>query len=124
MTKFIIFLGENMDSVSEFIEKKEVINRKQIAIDFANSLNHKEIEKIILFGSVVRGEDNEESDIDILIITTDEDKIEDEVYRKVMDFLLKTMVYISAKIIPIKDYEKFKNLPFFVNVAKEGVIIG
>ncbi|MDR3223294.1 MAG: nucleotidyltransferase domain-containing protein [Methanobrevibacter sp.] len=113
-----------MDSVSEFIEKKEVINRKQIAIDFANSLNHKEIEKIILFGSVVRGEDNEESDIDILIITTDEDKIEDEVYRKVMDFLLKTMVYISAKIIPIKDYEKFKNLPFFVNVAKEGVIIG
>jgi hypothetical protein len=27
------------------------MNRKQLAIDFAKSLNHPEIEKIILFGS-------------------------------------------------------------------------
>ncbi|MDR2831242.1 MAG: hypothetical protein LBB45_09495 [Methanobrevibacter sp.] len=39
--------------------KKEVIDRKQIAIDFANSLNHPENERIVLFGSVAREDDNE-----------------------------------------------------------------
>jgi predicted nucleotidyltransferase len=31
------------------------MNRKEVAFDFAKSLNHSEIEKIILFGSVARG---------------------------------------------------------------------
>ena len=44
-----------------------MVDKKQLAIDFAKSLNHPEIEKIILFGSVARGDDREESDIDILI---------------------------------------------------------
>ena len=44
-----------------------MVKRKQIAIDFAKSLNHPEIEKIILFGSVAREEDTKGSDIDILI---------------------------------------------------------
>ena len=67
-----------------------MVNRKQIAIDFANSLNHPEIEKIILFGSVAREEDTEESDIDILIITKsgDEFQIKDDVYTKVMEHCL------------------------------------
>ncbi|MDR2623578.1 MAG: nucleotidyltransferase domain-containing protein [Methanobrevibacter sp.] len=51
------------------------MNRKEIAIDFAKSLNFPEIEKMILYGSVARNEDNEDSDIDILIITTNKRKI-------------------------------------------------
>lgn len=43
------------------------MDRKQLAMDFAKSLNHPEIEKIIIFGSVARGENNKDSDIDILI---------------------------------------------------------
>ncbi|MDR0912700.1 MAG: hypothetical protein LBM96_08910, partial [Methanobrevibacter sp.] len=31
------------------------MDRKQIAIDFAKSLNHSEIERIVSFGSVARG---------------------------------------------------------------------
>ncbi|MBV1729496.1 MAG: nucleotidyltransferase domain-containing protein, partial [Methanobacterium sp.] len=44
------------------------MNRKNLAIKFANSLGFPEIKKIILFGSVARGEDNKDSDIDILIV--------------------------------------------------------
>ncbi|GAA5818828.1 MAG: nucleotidyltransferase domain-containing protein [Methanobrevibacter sp. CfCl-M3] len=99
------------------------MNKKQIAIDFAKSLKSEDIDKIILFGSVARGEDTEDSDIDIIILTTDEDKIEDEVYTKVMDFLISTKEYISAKIISLDDFNKFKDFPFFVNVKKEGAII-
>ncbi|MDR3223292.1 MAG: nucleotidyltransferase domain-containing protein [Methanobrevibacter sp.] len=102
------------------------MNRKQIAIDFAKSLNHKEIEKIILFGSVAREEDNEKSDIDILIITSKESdkmKIRDDIYTKTFDIMLKTGEFISAKIKSIEHYNKYKNFSFFVNVENDGIII-
>jgi len=100
------------------------MDRKKIAIEFANSLNHLEIEKIILYGSVARGDDTKESDIDILILTTDEDKIEDDVFDISTDLLLKTNEYISPMITHIKHYEKYKTTSFYSNVNKEGIIIG
>lgn len=69
------------------------MNRKQLAIDFAKTLNYPEIEKIILYGSVARDEDSKDSDIDILIIVSNVDddlKIEDDIYEKTFDTLLKT----------------------------------
>lgn len=89
-----------------------------------NHFNHPEIEKIILFGSVARGEDNKDSDIDILILTTDEDKIEDDVFDISFEFLIKHDEYISPKIIPIEHYEKYKDTSFYNNVDKEGIVIG
>ena len=103
------------------------MDRKQLAIDFAKSLNHPEIERIILFGSVAREEDREDSDIDVLIFTKNEEDefiIRDNVYSKVMDIVCEHMEYISAKIIPIKHYEKCKNNSFYSNVDKEGLVIG
>jgi predicted nucleotidyltransferase len=103
------------------------MDRKQIAIDFAKSLNHPEIEKVILFGSVARGDDTEESDIDVLIFTKNEEdefKIEDDVYGKVMDVVYKHMEYISAKIISIEHYQKYKDFSFYSTVDQEGVVIG
>jgi predicted nucleotidyltransferase len=104
-----------------------MVDRKQIAIDFAKSLNHPEIEKIILFGSVARGEDREDSDIDILIITKNADdklRIRGDIYTKVMDVLLDRMVRISVKMRSIEHYNKYKNFSFFSNVEKDGVLIG
>ena len=104
-----------------------MVDRKQLAIDFANSLDYPEIEKIILFGSVARGEDTKESDIDILIITNDVNddlKIEDDIYSKVMDFLLENEVRISIKMRPIKHYEAHKDFPFYSNIEEDGVLIG
>ncbi|MDR3290621.1 MAG: nucleotidyltransferase domain-containing protein [Methanobrevibacter sp.] len=101
------------------------MNRKQIAIEFAKSLNSNEIEKIILFGSVARGDDNNDSDIDILIITSDESNISKEIYSKVSDFTLKTGEYLSVKIKTKSYYNSYKNKSlFFKNITNEGVIIG
>ena len=102
------------------------MDRKKIAIEFAKSLNHPEIKKIILYGSVAREEDSEDSDIDVLIFTKndqDELKIREDVYSKVMDILCEHMEYVSAKIIPIKHYEKCKNNSFYTNVDREGLLI-
>ncbi|GAA5818126.1 MAG: nucleotidyltransferase domain-containing protein [Methanobrevibacter sp. CfCl-M3] len=73
------------------------MDRSQIAIEFVKSLKGNEIEKIILFGSVARGEDNNDSYMDILIITSDKSNISKETYSKVSDFILKTGKYLSVK---------------------------
>ena len=104
-----------------------MVNRKQLAIDFAQSLNHPEIEKIILFGSVARGDDTKDSDIDILIITkNDEDelKIEDDIHDKTFDILLETQEYISLKFRSIEHYNKYITFSFYTNIEREGVTIG
>ena len=102
-----------------------MVNRKQLAVNFAKSLDHPEIEKIILFGSVARGDDAKNSDIDILILTSEKTKkIKKDVYSKASDILLKTMEDISVKINTIEHYQKYKDMPFYSNIRKEGVVIG
>ena len=102
-----------------------MVDRKQLAIDFAKSLDHPEIEKIILFGSVARGEDTEDSDIDILIVTKNDDdefKIEDDIYSKVTDIVIDTGEYLSVKIRSINHYNRYIHFSFYMNVEKDGLI--
>ncbi|WP_409199410.1 nucleotidyltransferase domain-containing protein [Methanobrevibacter sp. DSM 116169] len=100
------------------------MDRKKLAIEFAKSLNYPEIKKIILFGSVARGDDTKDSDIDILILTTDEDKIEDDVFEIVFKLLIEKDEYISPKIISIEHYDEYKDSSFYDTVNKEGIVIG
>ena len=64
-------------------------NRLAIARDFAKAINNEYISKIILFGSVAREEDTEDSDIDILVVSNYakliEPKIREEVFNVVID---------------------------------------
>ncbi len=87
----------------------------------------KKVEKIILFGSVARGDDREDSDIDILIITK-EDSFEMQrlVSDIVVDILLKTRVYISAKVLSSSEFGLLRrtNSSFYRNISREGIIIG
>lgn len=65
-------------------------NRIEIAHEFANAINSDEIIRMILFGSVARGDDNEESDIDILIIIHhDNRELESLIDNVVVDFILE-----------------------------------
>jgi predicted nucleotidyltransferase len=103
------------------------MNRKKLAIDFTKSLNYKEIEKIILFGLVARGDDGENSDIDILIITQnadDELRIEDDFVAKTMNIIIETGEHITVKIRDKNHYAKHINFSFYRDIEKEGVVIG
>ena len=91
------------------------MDRKQLAIDFAKSIKHEWIEKIILFGPVARGDDGEGSDIDILVITSnesDENTIRRYVSNNVWDILLSTGEYISVKIRTNDYYNKNRKFSF------------
>ena len=65
-------------------------NRIEIAQEFANAINSDEIIRMILFGSVARGDDNDESDIDILIVIHhDNRELESIIDNIVVDFILE-----------------------------------
>ncbi|WP_323735580.1 nucleotidyltransferase domain-containing protein [Methanosphaera sp. ISO3-F5] len=99
-------------------------NRVEIAKEFAKKIKSKDIKKIILFGSVARGEDTEDSDIDILIIANNEEELEDYISEEVIDILLTQKQYISAHIMSQNHYNETKNFSFLRNVLEDGVIIG
>ena len=99
-------------------------NRMKIARDFANAINCDKIEKIILFGSVARGEDKKDSDIDILIISDNWEEIDDLISDAVFDVVLNKEELISPYLISNKQFDKTKHFSFLTNVMADGILIG
>ena len=97
-------------------------NRYEIAREFANAILSYNIVKIILFGSVARGDDTEESDIDILIITTNSDELSDEINSSAVDIILEKDEFISLYIMGEEHYNKTIDYPFLTKI-KECVVI-
>ncbi len=101
------------------------MNKKQKALqEFLKTArqNHGDkIEKIILFGSLARGEAREESDIDILVITSgNRFEMQKNLSGIAVDILLKTGEYILAKAVTTEEYSFMKkiNTGFYRNIAK------
>ena len=84
------------------------------------------ISQIVLFGSKARGDDDEESDIDLLLLT--ERKIAWKERKAIIDALfeieLSYDVVLSPLIVPIRDWNEgtFSIMPIHKEVAKDGVI--
>ena len=100
------------------------MNKLEIAKEFASSLKDAASKRIILFGSVARGEDKEDSDVDILILSRNKQRTKDNAIGKAMDILLDTGTYISVKVFSPQEFERLKNTQFIAQIEKEGVLIG
>ncbi|MEE1129383.1 MAG: nucleotidyltransferase domain-containing protein [Methanobrevibacter sp.] len=98
-------------------------NRLEIAKEFAKSINSDKIVKIILFGSVARGDDHEESDIDILIITDYRDEIWDDIENMIGEIVLEKQELISAHIMSTKRFNTTQDYSFLSNVLEEGEVL-
>ena len=88
----------------------------------------KHIQQIILYGSYARGEEKENSDIDILLLvdlTNIEIKeIQNDIYDLAYELELSTSKEISPIIINIAEFQYWKDTsPFYRNIEQEGVII-
>ena len=84
-----------------------------------------QLKNIILYGSYARGDQKQDSDIDLAIILKGNihpfkeiDRIIDQIY----DIELKYNLLISVHPISEKKFENEKN-PFLQNVKEEGVLI-
>ena len=99
-------------------------NRLEIAKSFARDINCEYIDTIILYGSVARGEDNEDSDIDILIISDYEDKIKDIICEKSFQIVLDQQELISANIMSPSWAETIKNFTLMKDIRRDGIVLG
>ena len=82
---------------------------------------------VILYGSYARGDNKNDSDVDLLILL-ESDKItrEDEIKVKypLYDIEFETGQIISPIVLSKKDWEtKHRITPFYENVNREGVIL-
>lgn len=98
-------------------------NRVKIAYEFANAINCDKINKIILFGSVARGEDRKDSDIDILIVSDYWEEIDPVICDAVGDIVFDSQELISPHIISVDRFNHAKDYSFLSNVLEEGILL-
>lgn len=105
-----------MDNYSEVLQK---------LIPGLVDIFHLSIYSIILYGSVARGTQTLESDIDIAVIVKSyTEKMHDEMTDLVIDLELEYNKVLSVLLI---DYDKFKEwedvMPFYKNMKQEGITL-
>ncbi len=113
------------------MEKIKDENMKKMLIEVAESLLHvygNKLRTVVLYGSVARGTQADDSDIDIMILidgNSDElRKYDDKLSDVSTEFSLKYLKVLSIMDISYQEYEDWKNIsPFYKNVSKEGVIL-
>lgn len=104
--------SENLPAIQEFTE-------------LIRKLFGSTIIDIIVYGSVARGEDKEDSDIDILVIgRTNDWRFERELIKVAYDIGLDHGVYLSIKYISQDEYHKYQSFSFYKNIQREGISVG
>ena len=105
---------------------QDVINKfvQEIKELYGNS-----IDRIYLFGSCARGQQNDYSDIDILVLLNVPDEeipaIRRNMRKSVNDIDWEYDVIVSPVYQSLKNFEVFKEASgFYQNVLKEGLLVG
>ena len=98
-------------------------DRVKIAHEFANTINSDKIVRIILFGSVARGDDGKDSDIDILIVSDYWEEIDSIITDVVGDIVLDQQELISPHIMSVERFNNTKDYSFLTNVLEDGVVL-
>ena len=94
----------------------------------ARGLLGNSLDSVIVYGSYARGDYKENSDIDIMILTSmSEDEIriiENQVYDIAYDYQLSDNIMISVNIKNADHFHYWLGaLPYYDNVEKEGVVL-
>ncbi len=80
--------------------------------------------RLLLFGSQARGDSNEESDWDLLMLLNKESISHEDFDLYAYPFVMLGMKhgeYFSVKQYTLKEWGKRKGTPFYKNVMKDGI---
>jgi len=93
-----------------------------------NKLLGNRLKKIILYGSYARGDYNNSSDIDILVLTDYNQSQFYSVLKKLSNMTYDIELDYNVILIPlinnIKNYNnEIDTIPFYANIQKEGVVL-
>lgn len=94
----------------------------------AKNLFGDKLDSVILFGSYARGDYDDESDVDIMILAdidnADINEYTKRLREKIFHLELENDCVLSLCVVSKNNYERFKEvLPFYRNVSEEGVKI-
>jgi len=79
-----------------------------------------QVEFMALFGSKARGDSQQDSDIDILVILAQEDReLRREILRQAARFSLEYDVLLSPRVIGAERWEKMRGFSLYQNVQQE-----
>lgn len=83
------------------------------------------LERIILYGSVARGTQTVESDVDIAVIVR---KYTEDMHDKMVDLTVELeLEYNKVLSVLLIDYDNFREwedvLPFYKNMKKDGIML-
>lgn len=103
----------------------------KILIEFNNQVRKilgNRLKKVILYGSYARGDYNEKSDVDLMLLTDltfeEIERYRDDISDIAFDIELETGIIISPVIKNIDNYNSRINIiPFYKNVQMEGVVL-
>ena len=91
------------------------------------SLGNK-LDKVILYGSYARGDYDDESDIDIMVLANiplENRGSEREKIRDILGYIdLEHDVVLCLNVTDCETFNKYtEDLPFYINVLKDGVVL-
>lgn len=100
---------------------------EQFILGISNLVGER-LKKVILYGSYARGDYNQNSDIDVMILTDFNDEELVEYRMKIRDLACEIEFEHDVVISPIvRNIDKYNNrikvVPFYINVQKEGVVL-
>ena len=120
-----MFDHKNKGLISIGLNKK-IIETLNAYIALLKEKYGENITKIILFGSAARRKRSRESDVDLLIITTNKrQSVKDEISMSAFDIMLKNNIVLSPIVMDKDTYEWYKKYrdPFYNNIMRDGVDI-
>jgi len=84
-----------------------------------------QVEFVALFGSKARGDSLHDSDIDVLVILSREDrKLRREILRQAARISLEYDVLLSPRVIGAERWEKMRGFSLYQNVQQEAAGLG
>ncbi len=115
--------------MDEILLNDAVIKKvKEEATDLAKQLMGKDLIKVILYGSCVRGDYTQDSDIDIALITSC-DRMEAKLYSEriadiSMQLAMKYFAVVNFVCLPYAEFMKKKSwYLYFQNIETEGEVL-
>lgn len=78
---------------------------------------------VILYGSRARGDATDESDYDLLVLTDDEEHVEERIRSKLYPLELETGAVLSLVVLEKKQWYSplYQAMPFSQNIMRDGI---
>ncbi|MCL2088534.1 MAG: nucleotidyltransferase domain-containing protein [Oscillospiraceae bacterium] len=106
--------------------RSEINEIAQKVLQAARLCLGEKLDRVILYGSYARGDSDDDSDIDIIILAKIKPeeawKIRMEISRNLAEFDLEYDILVSLQVADCKTFYEFADeVPYYKNVLKHGV---